>query len=104
MKVRELSRDNEAVVVAVYWAGYQGIRQMHFLVIPYEGYEGLISVLESECVITDSSLDGFRLVKGASQEDILVLGSVLEDDLLDRMIDHDPMAMTKYRERQTVAD
>lgn len=98
MKIRELTRETEVVVVAVYWAQYQGARQRHFLVVPYDGYEGLIAVAESECEITDSSLDGFRLVKGASQQDMLVLSSVLESDLLDRMIEHDPTAMVQYRE------
>lgn len=102
MKIRELSRDNEVTVLAVYWAEYQGKREKLFLIIPYDGYEGVTAVSESECEVTDSSLDGFRLIKGASQGDMLVLGAVLEDDLLDRMIEHDPVAMARYREKQAV--
>lgn len=102
MKVRELSNDNEIAVLAVYWAEYLGKKEKLFLVIPYDGYEGVTAVSESECEITDFSLDGFRLTTGASHGDMLVLGTVLEDDLLDRMIEHDPVAMAKYRERQAV--
>ena len=60
----------------------------------------MTAVSESECEITDCSLDGFKLIKGASQGDMLVLGTVMEDNLLDRMIEHDPTAMAKYREMQ----
>ena len=102
MKIRVLSRDNEVDVLAVYWAEYQGKREMHFLIVPYDGYEGVIVALESECEITDASLDGFILKKVASGRDILVLGIVLEDDLLDRMIEHDPVAMAIYNEKQAV--
>ena len=72
---------------------------MLFLIIPYDGYEGLTAVSESECEITDPSLDGFRLTKGASQGDMLILSAVLEDGLLDRMIEHDPAAMAQYHEK-----
>lgn len=102
MKIRVLSSDNEVDVLAVYWAEYQGKREMHFLIVPYDGYEGVIVALESECEITDSSLDGFSLTKGASEGDMLVLGIVLDNNLLDRMIEHDPVAMAMYREKQAV--
>lgn len=99
MNIRELSRDNEVSVLAMYWAEYQGRMQKLFLVIPYDGYEGVTAVSESECEITNSSLDGFKLVKGASQKDMLVREIVLEDNLLDQMIEHNPVAMAKFREK-----
>ena len=100
MKIRELTRKHEVNVLAVYWAEYSGKMEKLFLMIPYEGYEGVTAVSESECEITDSSLDGFKLVRGASQGDMLVLGAVLEDNLLDRMIDHDPAAMAEFHIKQ----
>lgn len=99
MKIRQFSRQNEVTVIAIYKADYGDKMENIFLVIPYDGYEGLISVAESECEITDTSLDGYRMVKNSSQRDMIVLSIVLENDLLDRMIDHDEVAMRKFHQK-----
>ena len=99
MKIREFSRNKEVIVIAIYREDYADKVENFFLVIPYDGYEGLISVAESECEITDTSLDGYRMVKNSSQSDMIVLSIVLENDLLDRMIDHDEVAMRKFHEK-----
>lgn len=96
MKIREFGRESEVAVVAMYWE--KGLRKNRriYMVVPYDGYEGLITVGEDDCELTDPSIDGFRLAKSASNEDIIVLAIILDNDLLDRMIDHEPAAMAEF--------
>lgn len=92
MKIRRPS-EREIPTYVVYWSEYQGKIQKLFLAIPYDGYEGFISIAESECEISDASLDGFKLVLGSPQGDMLIHSALLEDDLLERIIEHDQEAM-----------
>ncbi len=100
MKVRELSVMSESEVLAVYWAEYRGKMERMYLVIAREWDDGATALAESECEVTDSSLDGFSLIKNESQFDMLVLRTVVKDNLLDRMIDHSSDAMAEYRKRR----
>lgn len=70
-------------VYAIYWV--DGMRS--HLVIPYEGYEGLLVVRENKCDVVDASIDGFVLRKSSGEQDILVHWAAEKEDLLDRLID-----------------
>ncbi|GLS13039.1 hypothetical protein [Hydrogenophaga electricum] len=99
MKICELNKNYNARVYAIYWSDYQGLMQKFFLIIPYEGYEGLSAVWEGECTVVDESLDGFILTKGENGCDLIVDRIVLDDNLLDRLIDHDVDAMKILKKR-----
>lgn len=94
MKIKENSRDLSVDVIAIYWVN--GIR--HVLVIPYDGYEGLIVVTEEKCEVVDYNIDGFILRMG-TLGDILVHALASKDDLLDDMINHKPGANEEFLRR-----
>lgn len=70
-------------VYAFYWVDG---RRSH-LVIPYEGFEGLIVVSENKCDVVDPSVDGFILKKSYSGYDMFVNWAAEQGNLLDRLID-----------------
>ena len=70
-------------VYAIYWV--DGMRS--HLVIPYEGYDGLLIVRENKCEVVDPTINGFILRKSSSDDDILVHWAAEKDDLLDKLID-----------------
>lgn len=83
MKIRELTKEYAVDVYAIYWA--EGMRS--HLVVPYDGYDGLLVVRENKCEIVDPSLNGFILRKSGDGRDMLVHWAAEKDDLLDRLID-----------------
>lgn len=93
MKIREKSREYSVEVYGLYWV--DGVR--YHLIIPYNGYNGLIVVNDNKCEVTDSSIDNFIIKKGDYGRDILV-NSVLErSGLIYRLVDHDPEAMIEFK-------
>lgn len=100
MKIKEFGRNKDVAVLAMYWAEYRGKNQRLYMVVPYAGYEGLITVSEDECELTDPSIDGYRLTKaysnGAVMGDLIVLAVIQDHGLLDRMIDHEPEAIAEF--------
>ncbi len=52
---------------------------------------------DSECVVIDGALDGFVLTKSESGSDLIIDRVVLDENLLDRLIDHDADAMSVLR-------
>lgn len=75
------------------------MQRFHF-VIPYDGYEGLNAVPETECEVTDSSISNyFRIVKNSIGNDLLIHEVLLEGNLLDSLIEHDPEAMKLFLNR-----
>jgi len=84
MKIMERDGFGRVVdVYAIYWI--DGIR--YHLVIPYEGYHGLMIVTAAESDLIDPSIDGFVLRKTSSGNDMLVYWAAEQGDLLDRLID-----------------
>lgn len=101
MKIKEFGRDSEVAVLTMYWEKGLSKNQRIYMVVPYDGYEVLFTVGEDDCELTDPSIDGYRLVRSASNEDVIVLAIISDRDLLDRMIDHEPAAMAEFYEAAT---
>lgn len=100
MRIKERDSNYDVEVYGMYWANYRGKTERFHLVIPYEGYEGLITVPESECVVTDPVLSAdFILTKGDSQNDVFIHRAAFDDRLIDKLIDHDADAMKIFLER-----
>ncbi len=100
MRIREKGRENDVEVYALYWAEYRGKRQRYYLVIPYEGYEGLSAVPESESELIDPNLEAtFVLRKGDYGGDLIIHSAANEDDLVYGLLDHDPEAMRIFLDR-----
>jgi hypothetical protein len=70
-------------VYAIYWV--DGMRS--HLVIPYEGYNGLIIVRENKCEVVDPSINGFILKKGDYGRDILIHWAAEKDGLIYSLAD-----------------
>ncbi|MDR6633752.1 hypothetical protein J2X72_002552 [Phyllobacterium sp. 1468] len=102
MMLREFDQEQPLEVYAFYWANNPALKRhgqrMH-LVVLYQGHDGLGVVAEDECEIVDPSVDGFVLRRSGSGGDIFVHWAADKDDLLDRLIDHDPGAMAEFQRR-----
>ncbi|MES9962701.1 MAG: hypothetical protein ABW116_04125 [Candidatus Sedimenticola sp. 20ELBAFRAG] len=100
MRIKENNRDVDVEVYGIYWAEYQGKLQRFHFVIPYQGYEGLNAVPEVECEVTDAAISSqFRIVKNSRGNDLIIHETLLEDNLLDELIEHDPEAMKEFQRR-----
>lgn len=93
MKIKENIRNYSVDVYGIYWV--DGIR--HHLIVPYNGYNGLIVVTEDNCEITDSTVNNFIIKKGDYGRDILIHKIVERTGLIYRLIDHDPEAMVEFK-------
>ncbi|KZL18582.1 hypothetical protein PsAD2_02589 [Pseudovibrio axinellae] len=102
MRIKEAGRAVDVEVYGIYWAEYQGkLQRMHF-VVPYEGYEGFVAVPEVECVVTQPQLNSnFQVIKNSEGQDLILHEALIEGDLLDELIEHEPRAMQTFKKRLT---
>ena len=95
MIIREKDRENSVEVYAIYWDN--GVRI--YSVIPYEGYEGLISISEEESIVIDDSINNFIIRKSDYGNDIMIHKAAQQDGLIYKLIDHDAEAMIEFKRR-----
>ncbi|MEK6636848.1 MAG: hypothetical protein AABY88_02070 [Pseudomonadota bacterium] len=95
MKIRENGREIPVDVYAIYWDN--GVRI--YSVIPYEGYEGLISISENESVVVDNNINKFIIRKSDYENDIIIHEAADKDGLIYKLIDHDAEAMIEFKRR-----
>lgn len=94
MKIRELSREADVDVIEFYWID----DILHFLVIPYDGYEGVIAVTAERCKVTCPIIDNF-IYKEYDYGGIVFVHELASDGLIERMINHEPGANAEFLER-----
>lgn len=102
MKIIEKNRRDrgeEREVYAIYWAERLGVRERYYFFIPYDGYEGVNAIRDSECEVVDISVDDFVLIKNDNGNDMLVHKEAYRDSLLDRLIEHELEAMKEFLSR-----
>lgn len=99
MLILEKGRDIPVEVYGLHWCDGERV----FWVIPYEDYEGLITVDGKDCELVDASLSGsFVLRKNDAGEDFLLHWSLDKNDLIYDVFDHNPMAMQEFMRRLSV--
>lgn len=107
MKIIEKGRDTPVEVYAIYWVNNPALkmhgRRIH-LVIPYEGFGGLMTVSEDDCEVFDARIDGFVLKKDDYDGDILIHWSIEKDNLINALIEHDPSAIDEFQRRLSASD
>lgn len=93
MHIKETNWGEVFTVHCVYWV--DGVR--HYYVILDSDANGF-TALRDNCKIIDPSVPpNFVLIRNENGTDFLLNRALLEDNLLDRLIDHDPRAMEEYR-------
>lgn len=95
MLVQANDRDKPVEVYGVYWIDDERI----YWVIPYENYEGFITLSERESTVVDSQVNNFFLRKNDANEDIFLHWAADKDNLIYDLIEHDPEAMKEFRRR-----
>lgn len=96
MLVKASNRENIVEVYGVYWID----RERIYWVIPYEGYEGFITLSEKESTVIDPKFkDDFVLRKNDAGEDLLLHWAADKNDLIYDLIEHDPEAMKEFKRR-----
>lgn len=96
MLIKENNRENIIEVYGVYWIKTERI----YWVIPYDGYEGFITLSEKETTVIDSSFkDTFVLRKNDAGEDLFLHWAADKGDLIYDLIEHDPEAMKEFKRR-----
>lgn len=96
MLVLEKGRQVPAEVYGLYWCDGERV----FWVIPYKGYEGLITISEKDCELIDARLwDSFVLRKNDADDDLLLHWALDKDDLIYDVLEHDPIAMKEFMRR-----
>lgn len=69
------------------------------MVIPYDGYEGLIVLDENQVDVLDPSIDNFIMRKDDYDGEILIHKATVENNLIYELIDHDAEAMKEFKRR-----
>lgn len=96
MLILEKGRDTPVEVYGLYWCDGERV----FWVVPYKGYEGLVTVAEKDCELIDARLsDSFVLRKNDADEDFLLHCALDENDLIYDVLEHDPVAMQEFMRR-----
>lgn len=96
MLVLEKGREVPVEVYGLYWSDGGRV----FWVIPYKGYEGLVTVAEKDCELIDARLSGsFVLRKNDADEDLLLHWALDKEDLIYDVLEHDPAAMQEFMRR-----
>ena len=96
MLILERGRQVPVEVYGLYWCDGERV----FWVIPYKGYEGLITVSEKDCELIDARLgNAFVLRKNDADEDLLLHWALDKDDLIYDVLEHDPVAMQDFIRR-----
>lgn len=107
MKIIEKGREKPVEVYAIYWVNNPALkmhgRRIH-LIIPYEGFGGLMTVNEDDCEVFDARIDGFVLKKDDYGGDILLHWAVEKDNLINALIEHDPRAIDELHRRLRASD
>ena len=104
MRIREAGVQKSLEVYGIYWDFFEGRRQRFHFVVPDTDYPGFVSVPESQCQITDPSVDDFVVIKDSSGCDLIVHKLLSVNDLLDQIIDHRPGALRGFLESLEVRD
>jgi hypothetical protein len=97
MIVKEKGRENSVEVYVLYWSN----DKRYHMVIPYDGYNGLITLDQDEVEIIDPSVDGFVVRKDDYDGEILVHKLANDDGLIYKLIDHDPDAIREFERRRS---
>ncbi len=92
MFVKEKSREFSTRVLAMYWVD----GERYHLVIPYEGYNGLVVITEKECEITDNRIDDMIIIRLSQGRDVLINTIIDNNDIYAEMVDHQPDAMAQF--------
>lgn len=92
MIVQEKDSSESVAVHAIYWI--DGKR--YYLVIPYQGFEGLDVLSKDDCIVLDQRIGNEFVLYENNGVDILVNKALLENDLLSRAIDFEPGAIDEY--------
>lgn len=97
MKIIRDTESHELDVYYVYHGNSDGKWQKLYLVIPEDLYPGLIAIPESECRVSDSSMDFLIEAEDENTEKYLV-HSILHSnpDLYERLIEHEASAMKLF--------
>lgn len=96
MLILEKGRTTPVEVYGLYWCGGERV----FWVVPYDGYEGLVTVSEKNCELIDARFSAsFLLRKNDANEDFLLHWALDEDDLIYGVLEHDPAAMQEFVRR-----
>ena len=96
--IKEIGRDKPVKVWMLYW---EDNKRFH-MVVPYEGYEGLIILSHDQVEIIDPSVNDFTLKKDDYGGEVLIHNLVNNGDLIYKMIDHDAEAMKEFERRLAV--
>lgn len=96
MLILEKGRKTPAEVYGVYWCDGERV----YWVIPYQGYEGFITVSERDCDLIDHKLSAsFVLRKNDAGDDLLLHWAADKGDLIYGLLDHEPDAMREFMDR-----
>ncbi|TBW45983.1 hypothetical protein EZI54_23335 [Marinobacter halodurans] len=95
MLVRANDRDEVIEVYGIYWVGGERI----YWIVPYENYEGFITLSESESTVVDPIIDNFVIRKNDAGEDLFLHWAADKNDLIYSLVEHDPEAMKQFNQR-----